>query len=127
MAIERHEITSSDEWLEWRKADVSASHVAAVLGQDQDARADFFKEVAPEVRRVAFLHHPRDRMNEFLLHPLTAACGNFLRCRQRQPMSEAGGRTDSTRTCRHSDIGAGLRRRYASSIMGPLNPSWPWR
>jgi ABC-type uncharacterized transport system substrate-binding protein len=29
------------------------------------------------------------------------AVGTFLPCRRRRPMSEVGGRTDSTRTCRH--------------------------
>ena len=35
MAIERHEITSRAEWLERRKADLTASDLAAVMGLDE--------------------------------------------------------------------------------------------
>lgn len=34
MSIERREIVDRQQWLEWRKADVTASDVAAVLGMD---------------------------------------------------------------------------------------------
>ena len=36
MAIERREITSREQWLEWRKSDVTASDIAAVMGVDAD-------------------------------------------------------------------------------------------
>jgi predicted phage-related endonuclease len=34
--IERREITSRDEWLGWRKADITASDIAAVMGLDEE-------------------------------------------------------------------------------------------
>jgi predicted phage-related endonuclease len=39
MMIERREITSEQEWLEWRKQDVTASSVAALFGQHPYATA----------------------------------------------------------------------------------------
>jgi len=39
-----------------------------------------------------------------LLQLLTAGFGTKLPCRRRRPMSEVGGGTDSTRTCRHGRV-----------------------